>query len=72
MPVLSVSLDGGTPSMRIVEPRTPKLAPGVLCEVWADERMRLCVVISVEGGTIAVRRLPEIPANSSLGNAKGR
>jgi hypothetical protein len=63
MPVLSVSVDGGTPSWRTVEPRTPKLAPGVLCEVWLDERMQLCAVLSVNAdGTIAVRRLPEAAA----------
>lgn len=59
MPVLSVSLDGGMPDMRTVQPRTPKITPGVLCEVWADERMQLCVVDRVNAdGSIAARRLP--------------
>ena len=71
MPVLSVSLDGGAPTMRTVQLRTQKLTPGVLCEVWADERMQLCVVDFVRvDGSFGARRLPgpglgraELPPN---------
>lgn len=65
MPIVPVSLDGETPTMRTVQMRTPKLRPGVLCEVWADERMQLCIVESVDmDGGIAARRLPEPPPDT--------
>jgi hypothetical protein len=59
MPVLLISLNGGTPTMRTVQQRTAKLTAGVLCEVWADERMQLCIVdrINVDG-SITARVLP--------------
>jgi hypothetical protein len=59
MPILSVSLNNETPSMRTVLLRTPKLIPGVLCEVWVDDRLQLCVVDRVEAdGSVSARRLP--------------
>lgn len=65
MPVVSVSLDGQTPTMRTVQLRTPKLRPGVLCEVWADEQMQLCLVESVkDDGAITARRLPPPPTEA--------
>ena len=64
MPVVAVSFDRNErPSMRTVQLRTPALLVGVLCEVWADERMHLCVVQSVNSdGSMRVRRLPEPPS----------
>lgn len=59
MPILQVSLDGDSPTMRTIQLRTAKLAPGVLCEVWADDRMQLCMVERVhDDGSISARRLP--------------
>ena len=59
MPIFSVSLNGGTPSLRTVQLRTTKLVPGVLCEVSTDEGMQLCVVERVNGDdSVSVRSLP--------------
>jgi hypothetical protein len=66
MPVLSVSLDGDMPNMRTVQPRTAKITAGVLCEVWADERLQLCIVDRVNAdGSIAARRLPRGPVGET-------
>jgi hypothetical protein len=63
MPVLSVSLDGGSSTMRTVQLRTAKLAPGVLCEVMENERLLLCEVLRVNrDGSFTARRLPEPPS----------
>jgi hypothetical protein len=68
MPIVSVSLDGETPTTRTIQLRTPKLRPGVLCEVWADEEMQLCIVESVNAdGSIAARRLPAPPSDATFG-----
>ena len=77
MPILSVSLNGEHPTMRTVQFRTSKLVPGVLCEVWADERMQLCVVDRIKpDGSISARRLPAMPAirceSRNTGGATGR
>jgi hypothetical protein len=65
MPILSVALNGETPSMRTVQLRTAKLMPGVLCEVWADEHLQLCLVEHVNAdGSVSVRRLPSMPADT--------
>jgi hypothetical protein len=62
MPIVPVSLNGESPTMRTVQPRTSKLQPGVLCEVWADNQMHLCIVESTNSdGSIKVRELPEAP-----------
>lgn len=59
MPIVAVSLNGERPAMRTVELRTPTLVTGVLCEVWADEGMELCVVERVNSdGSFTVKRLP--------------
>src|SRR5688572_21822880 len=59
LPILSVTLDGEQPTMRTVHPRTTTIKSGVLCEIWVDERMQLCVVDSVgDDGSITARRLP--------------
>lgn len=61
MPIVPVSLDGETPSMRRVQKRTPHLSSGVLCEVWVDEELQLCLIDRVnEDGSIAARRLPRL------------
>ena len=58
MPILAISIDGESPSMRTVQQRTARLIPGVLCEVWADERLQLCLVERVDRDLVSVRRLP--------------
>ncbi len=65
MPIVPVSLDDDVPKMRTVIPRTAQIRTGALCEVWADERMQLCLVESVgKDGAIVVRRLPDPPWES--------
>ena len=64
MPIVPVSLNGESPSMRTVLLRTGKLVAGVLCEVWANERIHLCLVERVNAdGSIVVRPLPDLPAD---------
>lgn len=46
MPILPVALDGEKPSLRTIQLRTQRLVSGVLCEVWADERMHLCLALT--------------------------
>jgi hypothetical protein len=66
MLVVQVSVDGDSPVDRAIESRTHNLIPGVLCEVWSDEGMRLCVVERIdEDGCVAVRRLPCPPVDPS-------
>ena len=66
MLVVPVSVNGDSPVDRAIESRTHNLIPGVLCEVWADEGMRLCVVERIdEDGCVAVRRLPCPPVDPS-------
>lgn len=65
MPILAVSLDNGAPSMRTVQLRTARLVRGVLCDVWADNSLQLCMVERVNpDGSLRVRRLPAMPARS--------
>jgi hypothetical protein len=59
MPILLVSLDAEGPAYRTVELRTPTLSCGVLCEVWIDDHMELCVVDQTLP-YLMVRRLPEL------------
>ena len=67
MPILAVSLDNGAPSMRTVQLRTARLVRGVLCDVWANNSLQLCVVERVDpDGSITVRRLPAIPAKLAV------
>ena len=67
MPILAVSLDNGALSMRTVQLRTASLVPGVLCEVWADDGLQLCVVERVHpDGSFSFRRLPAMPAVRSV------
>lgn len=57
---MPVSFHGETPALRTVQKRTSHLSPGVLCEVWADEGSRLCLVDRInDDGSIVVRPLPE-------------
>ena len=66
MLVVQVSVDGDSPVDRAIESRTHNLIRGVLCEVWSDEGMRLCVVERVdEDGCVAVRCLPCPPVDPS-------
>jgi hypothetical protein len=64
VPILPVSLNGERPSMRTVQLRTGKLTVGVLCEVWADGRMHLCLIEHVNAdGSFVARSLPNPPSN---------
>ena len=59
MPIVPVSLNGEKPTMRTVQKRTKQLTSGVLCDVWADERLQLCLIERVnDDGSIVVRPLP--------------
>lgn len=67
MPILLVSLNNEAPSWRTVQLRTAKLIPGILCEVWADNRLQLCVVQSVNpDGSLSARPLPAMPVETRL------
>lgn len=54
-----VAFHGHGPVTRSVEIRTPRLRPGVLCDVWVDDRPELCLVEQVVGEReIVVKPLP--------------
>lgn len=62
MPIIHVSLDRARATTRTVQFRTSRVRAGVLCEVWLDDEMELCLVDRVnEDGSIEVRRLPPAP-----------
>ena len=55
-----VSIDGALVSECLVQPRTRKLVPGVLCEVGVNGRFELCLIDRVGPTTLTVRRLPKL------------
>ena len=59
MPIVLVSVNGEPPAHRTVDFRTSKPKAGTLCEVWADDRMQLCMIERTVP-TLVVRRLPEM------------
>jgi hypothetical protein len=63
VPILPVCLNGKNATMRTVQLRTRALIPGVLCEVWAEEGMQLCLIERVNAdGSFVARPLPAPPS----------